>query len=63
MVVVGCSSRVLMEEELAEIERGEGLMEERENSLEHNGRERENMGEGSGKWGLAKVIILSSVQI
>ena len=43
--MVGYSSRVLMEEELVEIERGEGLMEERENSLEHNGREREKTGE------------------
>jgi hypothetical protein len=45
--MVGYSSRVLMEEELVEIKRGEGLMEERENSLEHNGRERERE---SARW-------------
>ncbi len=47
--MVGYSSRVLMEEELAKIERGEGLMEERENSLEHNGREREKE-QGRRQW-------------
>ncbi len=36
-----------MEEELVKIERGEGLMEERKNSLEHNGRERE---QGRRQW-------------
>ena len=36
-----------MEEELAEIERGAGLMEERERSVWNNKREREKTGEKS----------------
>jgi hypothetical protein len=36
---------------------------EREKSLELNGRERENRGEGSQLWGPVTVIIVSSVQI